>query len=267
MKGSKVIPCAVTIAGSDSGGGAGIQADLKVFAASGVHGASVITSVTAQNPDRVHGIEACSSRIVRRQLHAVFEGLNPAAAKTGMLYSAEIIRSVASFAGRHPLPLVVDPVMISTSGARLLRKEAMTTLCRELFPLASLITPNVQEAEVLTGERLLSVEDLRRAAKKLHQRFGCAALVKGGHLRGLRKAVDIFYNGNEELLLSAPFVRGVSTHGTGCTYSAAIVAQLARGLPMAKAVASAKEFISQAIAQSLVTAGHTVLNSFWKPMK
>lgn len=263
MKGHPTIPCAVTIAGSDSGGGAGIQADLKTFAAVGVHGASVITCVTAQNPDQVLGVEACSPTIVHRQLEAVFEGLRPAAAKTGMLYSKELIRAVARFVRNRPLPLVVDPVMVSTSGARLLREAAVTTLCRELLPLASLLTPNLQEAEILTGERLVSVEDLRRAARALRARFGCPALVKGGHLPGLREAVDVFYDGSTELLLSAPYIRGVNTHGTGCTYSAAVTACLAQKCSLVNAVSKAKEFITQAIAQSQVAAGHSVLNSFW----
>ena len=263
MKGPRSIPCAITIAGSDSGGGAGIQADLKTFAALGVHGASVITCITAQNPKRVLGIQACSTAIVQNQLKAVFLGLQPAAAKTGMLYSSTLIRTVAGFIRTHRLPLVVDPVMVSTSGARLLRDETVTSLCKELLPLAALTTPNLQEAEVLTRERVGSVEDLRRAAKTLQRRFGCAMLVKGGHLRGLTQAVDIFYDGEEELLLSAPFVRGISSHGTGCTYSAAITAYLSKGLSLRDAVAKAKEFITQAIAQSQSTAGHDVLNPFW----
>lgn len=260
----KPAPCAVTIAGSDSGGGAGIQADLKTFAGVGVHGASVITCVTAQNPFKVMGIEACSPRIVRRQLQAVFEGLGPAAAKTGMLYSADLIRVVAAFLRRNPIPLIVDPVMISTSGARLLQGSAQGALENALFSQATLITPNVEEAQALTNRRLKSVEDLRQAARELHRRFGCAALVKGGHLRGLNEAVDIYYDGKEEWLLSAPFVRGVVTHGTGCTYSAAITAYLAKGLELSEAVAKAKEFISQAIEQSSTVRGHTVLNSLWQ---
>ncbi|MGH7968059.1 MAG: bifunctional hydroxymethylpyrimidine kinase/phosphomethylpyrimidine kinase [Limisphaerales bacterium] len=266
MRRGKTIPCAVTIAGSDSGGGAGIQADLKTFARLGAHGASVITCITAQNPKRVLGIEACSPIMVRRQLEAVFECLKPAAAKTGMLYSAELIRTVAAFVRRNPVPLVVDPVMISTSGARLLREAAVRAIARDLFPLATLLTPNLHEAEILTSQRLKSVEDIRRAAKFLCGRFGCAVLVKGGHLRGLREAVDILNDGKDELLLSAPYVRGVRTHGTGCTYSAAIAACLARGLGLPEAVVRAKEFITQAIAQSRVVAGHPVLNSFWEPV-
>jgi hydroxymethylpyrimidine/phosphomethylpyrimidine kinase len=255
------LPVALTIAGSDSGGGAGIQADLKTFAALGVHGTSAITCITAQNPAGVRGIQACSVDIVRRQIEAVFDELPPAAVKTGMLYSAPIIRVVAAFFRRHQrVPLVVDPVMVSTSGAQLLKPAAVKALCTELLPLATLVTPNLAEAEILVGEKLTSVTDLRAAARELHRRFGCAALVKGGHLRGLKEAVDIFYDGRQELLLSAPFIRGVSTHGTGCTYSAAIAGQLARGHSLPRAVQCAKEYITQAIAQSRTAAGHSVLN-------
>ena len=264
MRRLKLIPCALTIAGSDSGGGAGIQADLKTFAALNVHGTSVLTCITAQNPRRVLGIQACSVSIIGRQLEAVFSELHPAAVKTGMLYSAAIIRAVAKFLHpRHPL-LVVDPVMVSTSGAALLQPAAVRALCAHLLPLTRLLTPNLYEAELLVSRKLRSVEDLRGAARELHSHFGCAVLAKGGHLRGLEVAVDIFYDGKEELLLSAPFIRGVSTHGTGCTYSAAITAFLARGASLSAAVKRAKEFITQAIAHSRSTATHSVLNSFWK---
>lgn len=256
---------ALTIAGSDSGGGAGIQADLKTFASLGVHGTCAITCITAQNPEGVRGIQACRPDIVRQQMEAVFAELPPAAVKTGMLYSTEIIRAVAAFfKSGSRTALVVDPVMVATSGARLLKPSAIDLLKRELLPLATLVTPNLDEAEILVGEKLRSVEDLRAAARVLHGRFGCAALVKGGHLRGLKEAVDIFYDGKEELLLSAPFVRGVSTHGTGCTYSAAVAGWLARGCSLTRAVEQSKEYITQAIAGSRVAAGHSVLNSFWK---
>jgi hydroxymethylpyrimidine/phosphomethylpyrimidine kinase len=261
----KTMPVALTIAGSDSGGGAGIQADLKTFASLGVHGTSAITCLTAQNPRGVIGIHDCGAVIVSQQIEAVFAELPPRAVKTGMLYSTEIIRAVAGFFKRdRGCPLVVDPVMVSTSGARLLKDSAIDLLTNELLPLADLVTPNLDEAEILTGQTLASVEALRAAARELRRRFGCAALVKGGHLRGSKTAVDIFYDGKEELLLSAEFVRGVSTHGTGCTYSAAVTGWLARGQKLPRAVASAKEYITQAIAGSRDAAGHSVLNSFWK---
>lgn len=251
---------ALTIAGSDSGGGAGIQADLKTFAALGVHGTCAITCLTAQSPRGILGIQPCSTVILQQQLKAVINDLHPAAAKTGMLYSAAIVRIIAEFLARHPIPLVVDPVMISTSGRPLIRPSAVRALCDELLPLAALVTPNLHEAEVLVGERLRSPEDLRTAARQLHSRFGCAVLVKGGHLRRGRDAMDIFYDGRQELLLSAPLVRGVLTHGTGCTYSAAVTAYLARGLGMVQAVTKAKGFITKAIAKSRRVAGHWVLH-------
>jgi hydroxymethylpyrimidine/phosphomethylpyrimidine kinase len=255
------LPIALTIAGSDSGGGAGIQADLKTFASLRVHGTSVVTCVTAQNPRRVLGIEACSPEIVRRQIEAVFAELPPRAVKTGMLYSRDLIRVVARYyrSGRRP-PLVVDPVMISTSGARLLRPDAIRVLENDLLPRAVLVTPNVAEAEVLVGRDVKSPEDLRAAAKEIYRRFGCAALVKGGHLTSANEAVDVFFDGKDEWLLSAPFVKGVTTHGTGCTYAAAIAAGLARGLTLKNAVVRAKKFVSRAIACSQTAAGHFLLN-------
>ena len=259
------IPIALTIAGSDSGGGAGIQTDLKTFASLGVHGTSAITCVTAQNPKRVLAIQACQPEIVRQQMEAVFAELSPVAVKTGMLYSAEIIRVVADFfEPRRKVPLIVDPVMISTSGSQLLKPSAIKLLKSRLLPLATLVTPNLGEAELLTGRRLKSIEDLRLAAKQIHREFGCAPLVKGGHLRGSKEAIDIFFDGTNELLLSAPFVKGMHTHGTGCTYSAAITGFLAKGYALPKAVAEAKEYISQAISKSQTVGKHSVLNSFWR---
>ena len=259
------LPIALTIAGSDSGGGAGIQADLKTFASLGVHGTSVITCVTAQNPVAVSGIQACAPEMVWRQLEAVYSELQPSAAKTGMLYSASLIRTVTDFLKSCPrTPLVVDPVMIATSGSRLLKPASIELLRKRLLPLATLVTPNLQEAELLTELRLRTVEDLRTAAKALCERHGCPALIKGGHLRGLKEAVDIFYDGHTELLLTAPFLRGVRTHGTGCTYSAAITALLAQGVPLSQAVQHAKEYITQAIARHQLIGGYSVLNSFWR---
>ena len=260
----KKLPVALTIAGSDSGGGAGVQADLKTFAVLGVHGTSAIACLTAQNPRRVLGVEACSPGMLRRQLEAVFEELPPVAIKTGMLYSAENIRVVAKFlSAQRPAPnalrLVVDPVMVSTSGAKLLAPAAIKVLREILLPLAALVTPNLAESEILAGGKVSSVEAMREAAREIHRRFGCAVLVKGGHLRGGRDAVDIFFDGRTELLLSAPFVKGISTHGTGCTYSAAICAALARGEKLPRAVATGKNFITAAIANSRLAGKHAVL--------
>jgi hydroxymethylpyrimidine/phosphomethylpyrimidine kinase len=261
MTGARIIPTALTIAGSDSGGGAGVQADLNTFAALGVHGTSALTCVTAQNPSRVLGIQPCSEVILRQQIEAVFEEFEPGAVKTGMLFSSALIRVAARCLRNHKrIPIIVDPVMISTSGTRLLKTKAIKTLVDELLPLAALVTPNVPEAELLLHRVLRTPQDLRGAAREIHDSFGCAALVKGGHLRGPREAIDIFYDGKTELLLTAPFVRGIHTHGTGCTYSAAITAYLARGYGLPKAVELAKGFISRAITESRRVGKHTVLN-------
>ncbi len=200
---------ALTIAGSDSGGGAGAQADLKTFAAFGVHGVCALTCVTAQNPKRVSGIQACRPGIVRQQLEAVFAELPPAAVKTGMLYSATIVRVVVEYFKCRPgLPLVVDPVMIATTGATLLKPEAIRLLLAELLPLATLVTPNLDEAAVLMGSPLRSVEDLRKAAREIRRRFGCAVLVKGGHLKGMKEAVDIFQDGSNEFAAGRAVYQG-----------------------------------------------------------
>ena len=265
MRTVKQLPVALTIAGSDSGGGAGVQADLNTFASLGVHGASAITCLTAQNPRRVTGVEPGGPRIVLQQMEAVFAELPPAAVKTGMLFNMPLVRTVVEFfrAPGRP-PLVVDPVMVATSGARLLKPAAIRMLAFDLLPLATLITPNLQEAEVITERSLRSVEDLRGAAREMQARFHCAVLVKGGHLKGMSEAVDIYRDEKQELLLSAPFVKGVSTHGTGCTYSAAITAYLARGLALPEAVQAAKEYITQAIARSRPVGKYSVLDWFWE---
>jgi hydroxymethylpyrimidine/phosphomethylpyrimidine kinase len=259
---------ALTIAGSDSGGGAGIQADLKTFAALGVHGTAAITCLTAQNPKRVLGIQPCKAEIVRQQLEAVFQELAPQAVKTGMLYSPEIAKVVIDwFSQPKRPPLIVDPVMVATSGARLVQGNN-TGFMDRLLPLADLVTPNLDEAGVLIGRgKLGSVEDMRYAAREIQARFRCATLVKGGHLRGSKEAVDILYDGKSEYLLQAPYVRGVSTHGTGCTYSAAIAGYLALGNSLFDSVRRAKEFISQSIASSWAVGRHRVLNSFWSTEK
>lgn len=257
------LPVALTIAGSDSGGGAGVQADLKTFAALGVHGTSAIACLTAQNPKRVLAAEACSPKMLRRQIEAVFEELPPRAAKTGMLLTAENLRIVADFfgarAGRPQVPLVVDPVMVATSGAELLKPAARKILTEKLLPLAMLVTPNLDEAEILAGQKIREPEDLRAAAREIFLRFGCAALVKGGHLKNTRDALDIFFDGKTELLLSAPRVKGVSTHGTGCTYSAAICAALALGRDLPSAVELGKNFITSAIVASYRIGRHFAL--------
>lgn len=258
------LPIALTIAGSDSGGGAGIQADLKTFAALGVHGTSVITCLTAQNPRRVLGVQVASPSLVRQQLEAVFSELPPNAVKTGMLYSRQIVRLVIEcLQGERARPWIVDPVMVASSGARLLKPSALRELCDRLLPLATLVTPNLDEAELLLSRRIRDEESLRQAARDISSRFGCATLIKGGHLRGTGIAVDILHDGRIELLLAAPFVRGVSTHGTGCTYAAAIAAYCARGDPLPVAVRKAKEYITRAIAGSQRIGRHWALQWFF----
>jgi hydroxymethylpyrimidine/phosphomethylpyrimidine kinase len=250
----------LTIAGSDSGGGAGIQADLKTFAALGVHGTSVITCVTAQNPIRVYGVEPCTPATIRQQLEAVFDQLPPHAVKTGMLFSAPIIQTVAEFFENRKLPpLIVDPVMVSTSGARLLEPDAVEVLTKKLLPMATLVTPNVHEAEILTGQKLRSVDNLRMAARIIRNRFGCAALVKGGHLPDSKEAVDFYQDGQWEMMLGATYVKNVNTHGTGCTFSAAVAAYLARGLSLKMAMKNAKGYITAAITNSVLARKHFVL--------
>ncbi len=250
---------ALTIAGSDSGGGAGIQADLKTFATLGVHGASVIACLTAQNPARVLAMEPATPRIVRQQLQAIFQEIPPSAIKTGMLYSIENIRTVANFLKDKKTPLVVDPVMVSTSGAVLLRPAALKVVKEKLLPLAALVTPNLLEAEILGACKISSVEDMEDAARKIQSRFGCAVLVKGGHLPGARRATDVFYDGKASLVLSAPFVKGVRTHGTGCVYSAAICAALALGRSLPQSVQIGKRFVARAIQNSCRIGKHFVL--------
>lgn len=253
----------MTIAGSDSGGGAGVQADLKTFAALGIHGTSVITCLTAQNPRAVLAVQPARPSVVRQQLEAIASELPPRAAKTGMLYSETIIGVVADFLEAHRrLPLVVDPVMVATSGGRLLKTSAIERLEQRLLPRATLITPNLDEAQWLSGIELKQPEDLRKAVRVLRSRYGCAVLAKGGHLEG-NSAIDIFWDGREELLLSAMRIRGVSSHGTGCTYSAAIAGYLAMGCGLRRAVEMGKQYITSALTGSRRVGRHAVLGHFF----
>jgi hydroxymethylpyrimidine/phosphomethylpyrimidine kinase len=239
---------ALTIAGSDSGGEAGLQADLKTFDRLKVHGVCAITCVTAQNRKTVARLEPCSPQMVRAQLEAVAAAFPLSAAKTGMLFSASIVREVAAFFQQmRAVPLVVDPVILSTSGRRLLQANGVVALQRKLLPLATLVTPNVSEAEILTGKKIATVEQLREAARTIHQAFGCAALVKGGHLPGTKEAVDFLCSSQGEWMLSAPRAHKKGLHGTGCTYSAAITAWLARGRSLEQAVKLAKDHITRMI--------------------
>ena len=246
------IPIALTIAGSDSGGGAGAQADLKTFAALRVHGTCAITCLTAQNPRGVRGVQAAAPAMLRAQLEAVFAELPPAACKTGMLCSEPLLRVVVEFfrQGGRP-PLVVDPVLMATSGARLLSAAAMRLLQRALLPLATLVTPNLDEVRTLLGRPVTSVAEMRRAGLELAAQFGTNFLIKGGHLRETIATDLLCEAGGAVHEFSAPFVPGVSTHGTGCTYAAAITAGLGKGLALREAVGEAKEFLTRAVANFL----------------
>ena len=244
----KAPPCvALTIAGSDSGGGAGIQADLKTFQRFGAYGTSAVTLVTAQNTVGVRGVELLPPEFVVQQIAAVTEDFDVRAAKTGALGSAEIIEAVAAALEEHaPAHLVVDPVMISKHGDSLLDPSAVDALKAHLLPRASLVTPNLHEAGALLGRPVASEAEMRDAARAVFDLGAAAALVKGGHLPG-GEAVDLLYSGSEFVRFAAPRIDTPHTHGTGCTYSAAIVALLARGETLQGAVREAKAFISRAI--------------------
>ena len=254
----------LTIAGSDSGGGAGIQADLKTFARFGVFGTSVLTAVTAQNTRGVRGWERVSPALVSAQIDAVAEDLRPAALKSGMLGDAEVVRAVAEGVRRHALsPYVLDPVMAATSGDALLTSDAIAAIVRELFPLATLVTPNLDEVALLLGERPSDEAGMERAARALLERHGArAALVKGGHLAG-ETLVDVLFDGETMRRFSHPRIATTSTHGTGCTLSAAIAASMALGQPLERAVERGLDFVVRAIESAPgLGAGHGPLNHF-----
>ncbi len=261
VSGRKVMPTALTIAGSDSGGGAGIQADLKTFAVMGVHGMSAITSITAQNTREVRAIHDLPPEMVLAQIEAVADDLGVDAAKTGMLSNSDIIRAVAKAVDRYGFPLVVDPVMIAKSGAPLLREDAVETLIKYMVPRATVITPNRMEAEKLTGLRIASVRDAREAAKVIVEELGAkAAVVKGGHIEG-ELSIDVLYYNGEFYEFKARRVNKTTDHGTGCAFSAAIAAGLAKGRGIVEAVRVAKEFITMAVDYGLeLGGGHGPVN-------
>jgi hydroxymethylpyrimidine/phosphomethylpyrimidine kinase len=238
-------PVALTIAGSDPSGGAGIQADLKTFHQFGVYGEAVITLLTVQNTTRVDRVECLSADFVLQQLEAVVSDIPPSAAKTGALGNCAIIEAVAGAAARFKFPLVVDPVMIGKHGAALLPSGARGALERELIPRAALITPNLHEAGALAGMEIRDEPAMREAARRIRQMGVKAVLVKGGHLCGA--ANDVLLDGDDWYEFPAPRIDTVHTHGTGCTFSAAITALLAGGAPLPSAVARAKTYIWEAI--------------------
>ncbi|MCB1172658.1 MAG: bifunctional hydroxymethylpyrimidine kinase/phosphomethylpyrimidine kinase [Leptospiraceae bacterium] len=248
------MPVTLTIAGSDSGGGAGIQADLKTFQALGCFGTSAITAITAQNTVGVSAVQAVTVDIVIAQVQAVLSDFPVQAAKTGMLFSAPIIEALADELRSRPrIPLVMDPVMVATSGDRLLETAAENAL-RALLPQAALITPNLPEAEVLRGSRITSGSAAADAARELADTFHCMVLLKGGHRlieaadAADQNVIDIFYDGSQIHQISRPLLPGRNTHGTGCTLSAAITAGLAHGLSMLDAIHQARDYLQAAIA-------------------
>lgn len=239
---------ALTIAGSDPSGGAGIQADLKTFHRHGVYGTSVLTLVTAQNTTRVSRVEVLAADLVVAQLDAVLEDVPPRAAKTGALGSARVVRAIAERARAFAFPLVVDPVMISKHGAALIDAPARDVLARELVPSAALVTPNAHEAAALSGRPVRTIAEARDAARAIADRGARAVLVKGGHVgEGGARATDVLFAGGVLHEIDGPRIATRHTHGTGCTYSAAITAHLARGLPLADAVHRAKEWLTEAL--------------------
>ena len=255
---------AMTIAGSDSGGGAGIQADLKTFAALGVYGTSAITAITAQNTLGVTAVLELSPELVAAQIDAIVSDIGTDAVKTGMLANSGIIRLVADKTKEHGLTtLVVDPVMVAKGRDRLLQEEAVEALRSLLIPLAMVVTPNLPEASVLVERNVESLEDARQAARDIVAMGARSVVVKGGHLQG--DAVDVFYDGRELRELTTPRIETTSTHGTGCTFASAIAAGLAKGMGVEGAVAHAKEYVTEAIRRAFpMGGGHGPLNHFYR---
>ena len=254
----------MTIAGSDSGGGAGIQADLKTFSALGVYGASTLTAITAQNTVAVTAVHELPTDIIAAQIDAVVTDIGVNAVKTGMLSSSAIVETVARELRRHGIEnLVVDPVMVAKSGDSLLRQEAVESLRTRLVPLAALVTPNIPEAETLTGLTISTGEDVREAARQIVALGARAVVVKGGHLAG--PATDLLYDGNEFNEFTSERFNTVNTHGTGCTFASAAAAGLAQGKSLLDAVAQAKAYVTEAIRHSYPLGnGHGPVHHFYR---
>ena len=259
------MPTALTIAGSDSGGGAGIQADLKTFAAHGVYGTCAITAVTAQNTVGVHAVLTLPVEMVAAQVRAVADDISVDAVKTGMLSTTDIVETVAALLPTLGTPhIVVDPVMVAKSGDRLLSDDAIDAIKTALLPHASVVTPNTMEAEVLTGVSIASLDDAREAARGICALGASTVVIKGGHM-AMAEAVDLFYDGVTFVEVSGPRFEATNTHGTGCTFGAAIAANLALGRPLSDAVSSAKTYVAQAIQHGLPLGhGHGPVDHFWQ---
>ena len=248
MAANAQVPVALTIAGSDCSAGAGAQADLKTFSAFGVYGLTAITCVVAETPSKVAGIQAVEMDVIVEQITLLLKSFPIRAIKTGMLFSGEIVARVADILRGSNIPLVVDPVMVATSGDLLLQNDAIEIYERKLFPLATVVTPNLDEASALLRRPIADLAAMREAGTQLVGRYKVPMLLKGGHLAG-EQAVDLLFTGDTVVEFCAPFTRGIHTHGTGCTYSAAIAAGLALGQPLEEAISRAKQFVSAAIAQ------------------
>ncbi len=245
---------ALTIAGSDSGGGAGIQADIKTMTVNGVYAMSAVTALTAQNTTGVRAIQESTPDFLKQQIDAIFEDIFPDAVKIGMVSSGELIRVIADRLRYYMAKnIVVDPVMAATSGSALMKTDAVKTLTEELLPLASLVTPNIPEAEVLSGMSIQSSEDMLSAAKSIGDTYGCAVLLKGGH--SVNDANDLLYTNGESRWFEGKRIDTPNTHGTGCTLSSAIAANLAKGYDLAESVQRAKDYISGALA-AMLDLGH-----------
>jgi len=255
---------ALTIAGSDSGGGAGIQADLKTFTAFGVFGMSALTALTAQNTVGVQSIFEVTSEFVKQQISSIMTDIGTDAAKTGMLANEFLVMAVVESVTQFQIPnLVVDPVMIAKSGDALLSESARQTILHKLIPLATVVTPNLFEAEVMIGQQIRTLENMKSAAKELKKTGAQWIVIKGGHLESESQAIDIAYDGNVFYTLKSPRFATPNTHGTGCTFSSAITAGLAKGYEPLKAIRKAKDFIAEAIRNSFpIGKGHGPTNHF-----
>ncbi|MFL9843446.1 bifunctional hydroxymethylpyrimidine kinase/phosphomethylpyrimidine kinase [Flavobacterium rhizosphaerae] len=264
-------PIALTIAGSDSGGGAGIQADLKTFSALGCYGTSAITALTAQNTLGVSGIHSIPAEFVKQQLQAVLSDITPDAIKIGMVHTPELASAIAEVLQQYKdIPVVLDPVMVATSGARLIEETTVKRIVAELFPLATLVTPNMDEAAYLAGITVSGVEDMYEAAKIILREGAHGLLLKGGHLEGGQITSLLYLNNNEPKVLVSKKVNTQNTHGSGCTLSSAIAAFLARGEQVEKAVRMAEQYVYNAISEGadVVTGkGFGPLNHFFNPEK
>ena len=267
---SSVVPTALTIAGSDSGGGAGIQADLRTFAFHCVHGTSAITCITAQNTLGVQRVDAMSPEAVTTQIQSVVEDIGVQAAKTGMLFNQGIIAAVSQQVKILQIDnLVVDPVMVSRAGVQLLDDDAVDCLRNTLIPQAAIVTPNRYEAQILSGLEVNSVTDMRLVAQMIHEKIGAkAVLIKGGGMKGEARGIDVFFDGQNFEILKTVLVDTSNTHGTGCTLSAAIAANLARGKDLPTAVKQAKEYVTTALNYALdIGAGQGPVGHFFPLLK